>query len=99
MLKKDIFPSNFSDTLKSVNFTGFKNIKVLLRIMGTLPLTSCECERTFSGMKRVKTCLRCRMSQDRMNGLSLLNFHLDKVPKTETVCTRFLASKSRLIDK
>ena len=51
-VEKDISPTNFSDTLKSVNFTGFKNIKVLLRIMGILPLTSCECERTFSGMKR-----------------------------------------------
>ena len=97
--EKEIFPSNFSETLKAVDFTGFQNIKELLRILATLPLTSCECERSFSGMKRVKTCLRSRMGQDRMNGLSLLNFHLDRVPDANTVCDKFLATKSRLISR
>ena len=97
--QKKIFPTNYSETLKAVTFTGFDNIKELLIILGSLPLTSCECERTFSGMKRVKTCLRCRMLQARMNGLSLLNFHLDKVPDSERVCDRYLATKSRLIDR
>ena len=52
--EKEIFPCNFSQTLKAVDFTGFQNIKQLIKIL-TLPLTSCECERSFSGMKRVKT--------------------------------------------
>ncbi len=90
-------PSNISSTLKAVTFEGFPNIKIALRILATLPITSCECERSFSGMKRVKTALRSNMGQDRQNGLSLLNFHLDKVPDCNEVCDKFLAVKSRAI--
>ena len=97
--EKGDLPSNFESTLKAVDFTGFQNIKELLMILASLAVTSCECERSFSGMKRVKTGLRSKMGQDRMNGLSLLNFHLDKVPKAIDVCNRFLATKSRLIEK
>jgi hypothetical protein len=41
---KGTIPDNISLTLKAVSFPGFKNIKVALRILGTLPVTSCECE-------------------------------------------------------
>ena len=97
--EREIFPTNFAQTLKAVDFTGFQNIKQLLKILATLTITSCECERSFSGMKRVKTCLRTTMGQERLNGLALLNFHLDKVPDLTTVCDRFLSLKSRLINK
>ena len=95
LTEREIFPSNFTETLKCVDFTGYHNIKELLKILATLPITSCECERSFSGMKRVKTNLRSTMGQERMNGLSLLHFHLDKVPQTNTVCDRFLSFKNR----
>ena len=36
----------------------FPNIQVLLRIMATLPVTSCECERSISMMRLVKSQLR-----------------------------------------
>lgn len=97
--QKEHCPSNFSDTLRCIDFDAFQNIKELLIILSTLPITSCECERSFSGMKRVKTCLRSTMGQDRHNGLALLNFHLDKVPNIDSVCERFLSQKSRLINK
>ena len=37
--EKDICPNNFSDTLKAVDFGGFENVKELLKILATLPLT------------------------------------------------------------
>ena len=46
--------NNVGLTLKAVNFDSFANIKVTLRILATLPLTSCECEHTFSAMRRLK---------------------------------------------
>ena len=95
---KDICPSSITDTLMNVPLSGFSNIKVALKILATLPITSCECERSFSGMKRVKTCLSSKMSQEHQNGLCLLNFHLDKVPDSLIVCERYLASKDRVID-
>ena len=43
-------PSNITKTLKAINFPGFENIKIFLKLLATLPLTSCECERTFSSL-------------------------------------------------
>ena len=37
------------------------NIKVCLRILGTLPVTTCTCERSFFSMRRLKTYNRCTM--------------------------------------
>ena len=50
LTNNDSCPNNISNTLKSIKFDGFHNIKVALRILGTLPITSCECERSFSAM-------------------------------------------------
>ena len=41
---RDVCPSNFSNTLKAVDFTGFENIKVVLKFLASRPITSCECE-------------------------------------------------------
>ncbi|XP_046862770.1 52 kDa repressor of the inhibitor of the protein kinase-like [Xenia sp. Carnegie-2017] len=70
-------PENVSSTLKSVNFPGFENIKVLLKILGTIPVTSCECERSFSALRRLKNYTRSTMAADRLNGLALLYIHQD----------------------
>ena len=47
----------------------------LLRIMATLPVTSCECEHSISLLRLVKTFLRSSMGQGRLNGLALLHCH------------------------
>ena len=53
----------------------YPNINVLLRIMATLPVTSCECERSISLLRLVKSSLRSSMRQNRLNGLALLHSH------------------------
>ncbi len=50
-----LLPDNIATTLKAINFDGFENIKIILRILGTLPITSCECERTISALRTLKT--------------------------------------------
>ena len=39
-------PSNIIATLKCVKFVGFENIKIILRILATLSITSCECDKS-----------------------------------------------------
>ena len=39
-------PDNVPNTLKSIKFSRFQNIKVAIRIIGILPVT-CECGRSF----------------------------------------------------
>ena len=55
----------------------FPNIKELLRILCTLPVTSCSAERSFSGLKRIKTALRLTMGNERLTSLTLLHLHRD----------------------
>ena len=67
----------------------FPNIHVLLRIMATLPVTSCECERSISMLKLVKSPLRSSMGQDRLNGLAMLKYHRDVELSPEEVVQEF----------
>ena len=55
----------------------FPNVKILLQILCTLPVTSCSAERSFSGLKRIKTALRSTMGNERMSSLALLHLHRD----------------------
>lgn len=90
-------PDNISDTLKSINFKSFSNVKVCLRILGTLPVTSCSCERTFSAMKRLKDYRRSTMGQERLNGIALMHIHEEIVPDIEKVIDMY-AEKNRRIN-
>ena len=55
----------------------FPNIRVLLTILCTLPVTSCSAERSFSALKRIKTPLCTTMGNTRLSALALLNVHRD----------------------
>ena len=49
---KEDHPNNVSATLKTLIFPGFENIKAALRILATLPVISCECERSCEILRR-----------------------------------------------
>ena len=53
VLNHDTPPSNVKKTLKAYQFSGLENVKTSLKILGTIPMTWCECERSFSGMRRL----------------------------------------------
>ena len=44
-----------SSPAKAANESMFPNIHCLLRIICTLPVTSCECERSVRVLRRLKT--------------------------------------------
>ncbi|XP_065643035.1 52 kDa repressor of the inhibitor of the protein kinase-like [Hydra vulgaris] len=96
--KGDI-PSNISKTLKAINFPGFENIKVCLKLLATFPLTSCECERSFSSLRRLKNYMRSTMVQDRLNGLALMNIHTEIVIDIKKVIDKFATINRRLTFK
>lgn len=70
-------PTRPKETLVWCDPTYFPNIHTLLRIICTLPVTSCSCERSISGLKRLKTYLRSTMGQERLNGLAMMHFHYE----------------------
>ena len=89
-------PDNIVTTLKCVNFQGFENIKVILRILGTLPITSCECERSISALRTLKTYQCSTMVEERLNGLALMKIHHEIVPDEEKVIDKFAVGNTRL---
>ena len=89
-------PDNIASTLKAVSFSGFENIKVILRILGTLPITSCECERSISALRTLKNYQRSTMVEDRLNGLALMKIHQEIVPDVEKVIDKFSVGNTRL---
>ena len=48
------YPENLIDILKICDETAFSNIRVLLQLSLSFPITSCESERSFSQLKMIK---------------------------------------------
>ena len=57
--------NNFHIALSSMN--------ELLKILWTIPVNSCQCERSFSCLKRLETYSRNSMGEKRLSGIALLN--------------------------
>lgn len=57
----------------------YPNIFKLLKIACTLQVTSCECERSASTLRRLNTCMRSSIGEDRMSSLALIHSHYDMV--------------------
>ena len=82
---KGCIADRVSATLKRINFPCFPIIKTALQILGTVPVTSLACGRSFSSMKLLKTYNCSTMTNDRLNAIAMLNVHLDLHPTSEDV--------------
>ena len=67
--------SSADQALEECNHELFPNVQKLLRILCRLPITSEECERSFSTLRRLKTHLRATMTSERESELALVNIH------------------------
>ena len=68
-------PSTLQAALLCCNADAFPNIHVLLVIACTLPVTTCETERSNSQLKLLKTYLRCTMTEERLSALAMMKIH------------------------
>lgn len=60
----------------------FSEVFIILKLLLVCPVSSCECERSFSALRRLKTFLRASSSQERVNHSIVCHMHkheLDKV--------------------
>ena len=53
----------------------FSQVEIMVRLLLVIPVTSCEAERSFSGLRRLKTWLRSTMTQERLNNVAVCNVH------------------------
>ena len=93
---KGPLPNNIATMLKSVSFEGFESIKVLLHILGTLPITSCECKRSISALGTLKDYKRSIMVEECLNGLALMQIHQEISPNFEKIIHKFAEGNTRL---
>ena len=65
-------PGDLLLALGAYDVDAFPNMHRLLLIACTLPISSAEAERSFSLMKRIKTCTRSTMSEERISDLAII---------------------------
>ena len=76
----DKLPDKVSKTLASVDPVAFPNIFSIVKLIATVPVTSCSCERSISSLRLLKNYLRSTTGQDRLNGLALMHAHRNTIP-------------------
>ena len=71
-------------------FALFPNISILLEIACTIPVTSCECERSASTLRRLNNYMRASMGKDCLSHLALLHIPYTTPVDLDTVghCSR-----------
>ena len=82
-------PATVAATLKEIDSGMYPNITECFKIFSTLPVTTCECERNVSALRRLKTYLRSTMSQTRLTGLALLHIHYNMDIDFDKIIHRF----------
>ena len=77
-------PDTIVDALKECNSLTYPNLRSLLKLALTLPITSCESERSFSQLKLIKTSRRSLMTESRLGSLALMKINRDRCNQLES---------------
>jgi hypothetical protein len=72
-----IIPDTAIESFNECNETFYPNIKVLLQIFSTLPVTTATAGGSFSELKLIKNYLHSTISETRLNGLVLIYIYRD----------------------
>ena len=90
-------PDTPAESLKVASYNMFPNIHTIFRLVCTLPVTSCECERSVSVLRRLKTYLRSSMGQERLSGLALMHINYGVQLNFEEIINIFARKHPRRI--
>ncbi|KAL4083561.1 hypothetical protein QTP88_028877 [Uroleucon formosanum] len=78
----------------------FPTIRTLMQVLATLPVSVSSTERSFSTLRRVKTWLRSRLTEDRLSALCLINVYnnVDVINEIDRIIDIFANSKNRRLE-
>ena len=93
--KKEDIPQTISETLKIVDPPSFPNVFAILKILATIPVTCCSCERSISCLRHLKNYLRGTMGQQRLNGLALMHAHREIALDLDEIIDLFASKHPR----
>ncbi|XP_054082206.1 52 kDa repressor of the inhibitor of the protein kinase-like [Zeugodacus cucurbitae] len=85
------------DALNCCDEKIFKTVHRFLKIGATIPISVASSERSFSLLRRLKTYLRNKTGEARLNGMVLLNIHRD-IDVTEEEILNVMAQNKRRLD-
>ena len=90
-------PQTLVETLDYTNAELYPGIYVAMKTLLTNPVSTCIAERSFSGMKRLKTPLGSTMSDERLSSLAVLHVHKHKEVDVDQVITVCWEEGSKII--
>lgn len=93
--EKGPLPSTAAEALEESDPELYPNIRTLLRVLATLPVSVATAERSFSSLRRIKTWIRSWCGEKRLNGLALLNVHRDVNVDQQKVVDRYAQGARR----
>jgi len=94
--EEEELPGSCATALKQCDEDEFPNIYTLLKLLSTLLVTSCECEGSFSAMRRLNIYMRYTMSENRLALLALMHIHYDMQIDLEEVVEQFATMHPRM---
>jgi hypothetical protein len=89
--------SGITKALDLADIDLFPNIYMLLTIAASLPVTTCECKRSFSTIRQLNSYLRASQSPDRHDALAL-NIHCSTDIDIEAVIDLFAKMHPRRME-
>ncbi|XP_078371311.1 52 kDa repressor of the inhibitor of the protein kinase-like [Oculina patagonica] len=84
-MEPELRPASPAVAIKDCDDDLFPNISILLKIACTIPVTSCECERSASTLRRLNNYMQASMGKERLSNLALLHIHYDTPVELDTV--------------
>lgn len=91
-------PSSYSSALQACDEAIFPNVHTLLKLGCTIPVTSCECERNISCLRRLSNYMRASMGQERLSALALMHIHYNVPVDAATVVDAFAKRQPRRLE-
>ena len=74
-LQLGVCQHTITDPISYADAGLYPNVHVILKLLQTLPVGSCACERSFSALRRLKTWCRAILTEDRLCWLAMLHVH------------------------
>ena len=68
-------PDTSAKAITKYDEKRFPNLFVLLKVACAFPITSAECERSFTAMRRLRTWLRGSMKMERLGSVAIMSIH------------------------
>ena len=97
-IPRDKVPMSCAETLHNIAPDLYSSKFVLLKLAATLPVTSCECERSASSLRRLHSFMRACMTEERMTALGLIHIHYDMHIDKEKVIDMFISQNPRRME-